>query len=88
MTFPAEIETVIEPSVGAVVVVEAIVVVGAVVEVLDGAVVVVEVEVDVVVVVPDDEKIQLPRPEQRSKPTRHGAPLLPDVMSRNVMLDP
>jgi hypothetical protein len=27
---------------------------------------------------------QLPRPEQRSKPTRHGAPLSPEVMSRNV----
>ncbi len=31
---------------------------------------------------------QLPRPLQRSKPTRHGAPLLPDVMSRNGMLVP
>jgi hypothetical protein len=31
--------------------------------------------------------IQLPRPEQRSKPTRQGAPLLPAVMSRYVSVD-
>ena len=74
----------------------AVVVVGAVVVdvvLVDDVVVDVEEVVDVVdvvdvVVAPEDEKSQLPRPEQRSYPTRHGAPLLPDVMSRNVSVDP
>ena len=39
-----------------------------------------------VVVLAEVEKIQLPRPEQRSYPTRHDAPLFPEVMSRNEML--
>ena len=28
------------------------------------------------------DPIQLPRPEQRSKPTMHAAPLFPEVISR------
>lgn len=63
--------------VGAVVVVDE----GAVVDVLE----LVVVELDVVVVPPDAPgSSQLPRPEQRSKPTLHAAPLFPTVMSRNV----
>lgn len=32
--------------------------------------------------------VQLPRPEHRSKPARQAAPLLPEVISRKVMLLP
>ena len=53
-----------------------------------GAVVGVEVGVEEVVVSAEDENIQLPRPEQRSYPTKHFAPLLPDVMSRKVRVEP
>lgn len=58
---------------------------GVVVDVLDVGAELVVVELDVVVVPPDAPvSTQLPRPEQRSKPTLHAAPLFPTVMSRNV----